>query len=278
MRSASEFASLVALLEDESETVRAAVVRRLLDYEEKFPEYITQLDPLPSPDTFVLMNRAMREAKCETLVDHWEDALKESEPLDRLEQALGLISDYVDERALRTGPLSGRLDDLAQELSPEAPTPLALVDLLFAEERFSGNHGEECTPQNSNLLAVIRYSAPGNPISLACLLILVGRRLGYEIEGCNYPGHFLALIPRGEAPILVDCFNGGQQVTVEDLVVSSIAENPRLRSNLFRAASPEAILLRLLRDLERSFHEVELERERGVIEHLMERMMVSGMV
>jgi regulator of sirC expression with transglutaminase-like and TPR domain len=219
----------------------------------------------------------MREAKCETLIDHWEDILTESDPMDRLELALGLISDYVDGSRLRSGRLSEALDSLAEELTADAATALRLVDILFTQGRFTGNRINYYAPENSSLLSVLNRGE-GNPISLACLFILVGRRLGFKISGCNYPGHFLSLIPRGESPILVDCFNAGQLVSADDLVDSAVAETTTLSAELFKAASAEVILLRVLRNLERAFHQAENEHERGVFEHLIERMLVSGMV
>ncbi len=276
-RSPAEFASLVRLLDDESEPVRSAVAKRLLDYEDELPDFISQLDPLPATDIFALMNRLIREAKCETLVDHWEDALTETEPLRRLEEALGLLSDYLDRSRLRSGRLQQELDDLANEIRPLATTALALVDILFTQGRFTGNRIDYYAPENSSLLSVVQ-GGEGNPISLSCLLILLGRRLGYQIGGCNYPGHFLALIPRGESPVLVDCFNGGQLVTAEDLIDSTVNESTDLRETLLREASPEAILLRVLRNLERAFHQSNDEAERAVFEDLIERMLISGTV
>lgn len=224
------------------------------------------------------MNQILREAKCETLADHWSDIIAtEAEPLERLEQALGLLADYLDGGPLRSGRLAEALDELAAEVRPKATTALALVEILFQKERFIGNRLDYYAPQNSSLLAVLREGA-GNPISLACLLILTGKRLGHEIGGCNYPGHFLSLIPRGDSPILVDCFNAGRLVTAEDLVDETIAESSLLRTHLFVPAAPEVILLRVLRNVERAYHHQKDESERAVFEDLIERMLVSGTV
>lgn len=276
MLSPSEFESLVRLLDDDSDTVRNAVGRRLLDYEEALPEYVSNLDPLPSSETFALMNRVIREAKCETLTDHWEDVLTELDPHTRLEHALGLVSDYLDRTSLRSGRLTRALDELADELRGTAPTPIALSQALFGDGRFAGNRADYYAPENSSILTVIE-SGEGNPISLACLFILVGKRLGHEIGGCNFPGHFLSVIPRGDAPILVDCFNAGRLVAPDDLVDTSVSPVDA-DFDLFEPASPEVILLRVLRNLERAFHQLDEERERSVIEHLIERMLVSGSV
>lgn len=276
MTSSGEFASLVRLLDDDSDTVRSAVGRRLLDYEDDLPDYISKLDPLPSTEVFALMNQVLREAKCETLNDHWDDILTEPDPIERMEQALGLISDYLDGERLRSGRLSLALDRLAEEFE-STKTAIGLVEALFRSGRFSGNRADYYAPKNSSLLAVVDDSE-GNPISLACLLILVGRRLSLEIFGCNYPGHFLSLIPREEGPILVDCFNSGEIVTPDDLVDSQITEATTIGESLFEAASTEVILLRMLRNLERSFHQLGKERDRAVFEDLIERMLISGMI
>ena len=276
MKNFTEFTSLIRLLDDESEPVRTAVGRRLLDYEDQLPEFISQLDPMPSADTFALMSRVIREAKCETLTDHWDDILTESDPIQRLELALGLIADYIDGVRLRSGRLTKALDELAQEFEGTR-TALGLVEKLFRSGRFTGNRADYYDPRNSSLLAIINDGV-GNPISLACLLILVGQRLDLEIGGCNYPGHFLSLIPREEGVILIDCFNAGQVVAPEDLIDAQIAEATTIGDSLFQAASTEVILLRVLRNLERAFHQLEKEQDRAVFEDLIERMLVSGMV
>lgn len=276
MTSFTEFASLICLIDDESESVRTAVGRRLLDYEDDLPEFISQLNPLPPTDTFALMNRILREAKCETLIDHWDDMLTESDPVQRLELALGLIADYIDGVRLRSGRLKKALDELVIEFNGTR-TALGLVEKLFRSGRFSGNRADYYDPKNSSLLAVID-DGTGNPISLACLLTLVGQRLGLNIGGCNYPGHFLSLIPREDSAILVDCFNAGQVVIPEDLIDAQIAEAPDIGDSLFQAASIEVILLRVLRNLERAFHQMEKEQDRAIFEDLIERMLVSGMV
>ena len=276
MKNFTEFTSLIRLLDDESEPVRTAVGRRLLDYEDQLPEFISQLDPMPSADTFALMSRVIREAKCETLTDHWDDILTESDPIQRLELALGLIADYIDGVRLRSGRLTKALDELAQEFEGTR-TALGLVEELFRSGRFAGNRADYYDPRNSSLLAIINDGV-GNPISLACLLILVGQRLDLEIGGCNYPGHFLSLIPREEGVILIDCFNAGQVVAPEDLIDAQIAEATTIGDSLFQAASTEVILLRVLRNLERAFHQLEKEQDRAVFEDLIERMLVSGMV
>ncbi len=279
MGSAGEFAALIKLLDDTSDSVRSAVSRKLLEYEDRLPDYIAQLNPLPSPSHFSLMNKLLREAKCETLSDHWDDALTEPTPIGRLEQALGLLADYLDGRRLRTGQLTFALDELAEDLERGGhhETPFLLVRELFESGRFRGNRQDYYAPQNSNLLAVLREGM-GNPISLACLLMLLADRFGYVIDGCNYPGHFLALIPREPSPVLIDCFNGGQPVSVDDLIDPSLEHIPDLRETLQTGAAPEVILLRVLRNLERAFHQLENQREKATIDHLIERMLVSGTV
>ena len=279
MPSASEFTSLVRLLDDESETVRSAISKQLLEYEDDLPAYISQLDPVPSPAHFALMNRLLREAKCETLSDHWDDILTENDPNVRLEQALGLLSDYLEGSRLRSGQVTQELDELAAHLTSDGSSrsPMSIVQGLFGNGRLVGNRGNYYAPENSNLLTILR-TGKGNPISLACVFILIGHRLGYAIQGCNYPGHFLALIPRAIEPVLIDCFNRGQIVAIDDLLRPDVDLGMDLQSTLESGASTEIILLRVLRNLERAFHEQDNERERLVIEFLIERMLVSGTI
>ena len=84
------------------------------------------------------------------------------------------------------------------------------------------------------------------PISLASIYILVGHRLGLEIEGCDSPGHFLARTVSGDEMFLVDCFNGGRFLPKKN--IEAVKE---------RQTDAVTIIARVLRNLINSFDEVD---------------------
>ncbi|PIE22372.1 MAG: hypothetical protein CSA62_12755 [Planctomycetota bacterium] len=64
--------------------------------------------------------------------------------------------------------------------------------------------------------------------------MLVGARLGLDINGCNFPGHFLDWIYYEGQIVLVDCFRGGLLFGEDVLVRRNPVLHP-LVSHFFHA-------------------------------------------
>ena len=108
-----------------------------------------------------------------------------------------------------------QLDDLAAR----APATVGgLCRHLFVAEGFAGNADDYYDPANSYLDLVLDRRL-GIPISLAVVLIEVGRRAGVVIEGVNAPGHFLV---RSGGRVL-DPFAGGREVPDADAAAAPVA-------------------------------------------------------
>ena len=81
---------------------------------------------------------------------------------------------------------------------------------VLRDEGFQGNEKEYYDPRNSFLNEVVERKL-GIPISLSLLTIEVARRLGLDLQGVGFPGHFLVKCPEqtglaGE--VFIDAFNG----------------------------------------------------------------------
>jgi regulator of sirC expression with transglutaminase-like and TPR domain len=82
-------------------------------------------------------------------------------------------------------------DDVPASVDPEAFAKVAaLNDYLFRDLRFVGNDVQYEDPRNSFLNEVLDRRT-GIPITLALVYMEVARRAGVEVEGINFPGHFL---------------------------------------------------------------------------------------
>jgi regulator of sirC expression with transglutaminase-like and TPR domain len=161
--------------------------------------------------------------------------------------------------------LQAHADHLQTEVGAISEWPLKVAAInhhLFNELGYSGNHDEYYDPRNSYLNEVVARRL-GNPISLALVQIEVSRRLGLPLEGISFPGHFLVRLPVEEGVLIMDPFNGGRPLSVDEL-------RERARSNLggetpddqvlaqiLDPAPNRAILVRMLRNL----HGVYVERE-----------------
>ena len=70
----------------------------------------------------------------------------------------------------------------------------ALHGFLFEEQGYTGNEQDYYDPRNSYLNDVIERRT-GNPIALAILEIDLAQRLGLQLQGVSFPGHFLIRLP-----------------------------------------------------------------------------------
>jgi len=126
-----------------------------------------------------------------------------------------------------------------------------LSHFLFEQQGFAGNVDEFDDPRNSFLNDVIERRQ-GIPISLSVIYIEVGRRLGLNLHGVSFPGHFLvkAVDERGE--LIIDPFNQGRMLSLDDIrarLRQIYGEDLEVQPELLKTAETRQILSRMLRNL-----------------------------
>jgi regulator of sirC expression with transglutaminase-like and TPR domain len=127
----------------------------------------------------------------------------------------------------------------------------ALNRLLFEEEGFHGNTEDYYDPRNSFLNDVLDRRT-GIPISLCTVYMEVARRAGWALEGVGLPGHFVVRVSADAPPRLVDPFNRGTVLTLEDCqrrLDRIYSGRLRLAPAMLAPCSRKAILGRMLRNL-----------------------------
>lgn len=150
-----------------------------------------------------------------------------------------------------------RLDALAAPLATSvahAHTPTqqahALAAHVYGELGFHGNEADYHDPRNSYLNDVLERRV-GLPITLAVLLCALGRRLGIQVDGIGFPGHFLARIG-GERGVIVDPFRGGRildERAQSELARRVLGEGRPLSAEHLAPSSTLAIAVRMLMNL-----------------------------
>lgn len=191
---------LLQLLDDESPVVRAEVENALRALGDELPGGLERYDATQAQRED--LQERLLDWRCRRLVERWPRQWEASPDYARLETAQSLISDFF--QGFCGGVrLSEELDRLAADY-PGPREPEALARHLFTA-RLSGDSVDYYLPLNSSLVHVLARGR-GNPISLCCVFMLVGHRLGLSIEGSNAPGHFLAW-SEGR---FYDCFRQGQ--------------------------------------------------------------------
>ncbi|MBA3928923.1 regulator of sirC expression with transglutaminase-like and TPR domain [Pseudoxanthomonas japonensis] len=156
-------------------------------------------------------------------------------------------------------------EHLRHEIATIDPWPLKMAAInrhLFDELGYTGNHDEYYDPRNSYLNQVFERRL-GNPVSLAMVQIEVARRLGVPLDGVSFPGHFLVRLPVDDGLLVMDPFNGGRPLGVDELrerakphLGGDVPDDAALL-HILNPASPRAILVRTLRNL----HGLYAERE-----------------
>lgn len=135
------------------------------------------------------------------------------------------------------------------------PLKIAAVNRhLFDELGYGGDHGEYYDPRNSYLNQVLDRRL-GNPISLALVQMEVARRLGIPLDGVSFPGHFLVRLPVDDGMLVMDPFNGGRPLDVDELRerarshLGGEVPDDHVLAQILDAAPARAILMRMLRNL-----------------------------
>jgi regulator of sirC expression with transglutaminase-like and TPR domain len=197
--------------------------------------------------------------------------------IDLAEAALWIAAEEYP--ALDVASCLARIDALAAEAAPalrgapdEAARVAALNRFLFVERGFRGNRDDYYDPRNSFLNEVLERRV-GIPITLSLVYLAVGRRLGLELFGISFPGHFLlkCLVPGGF--LVVDAFereildlDACQRRLDAALPVPALLQ-PELH---LRAAAPREILARLLGNLKQIYAaEGDLERTLGCCDRIL---------
>lgn len=127
----------------------------------------------------------------------------------------------------------------------------ALCRFLHEDHGLRGNREVYDDPRNSYLHRVLERGL-GIPITLAVVLIEVGRRAGVPLLGVSFPGHFL--VRHAEAALLFDPFDAGRPLTVDDcraLLARVSGGAAPFDPELLRPASSREVVARMLRNLKR---------------------------
>ena len=139
---------------------------------------------------------------------------------------------------------------------------LALNHHLFQELQFLGNIDDYYDPRNSYLNEVLDRHT-GIPITLSIIYMEIGKRLGLNIHGVSFPGHFLVKLKVKRGQLVIDPFIGGETQSEADLrqrlaqvLPASEAETAPIHRYL-EAATPRQIIARMIRNLKNIYMQAE---------------------
>ncbi len=160
---------------------------------------------------------------------------------------------------------------------------LALNEFLFDDLGFSGNAGNYYDPRNSFLNEVLDRRT-GIPITLSVLYLELGRRIGLELEGVSFPGHFLVRLRVRGAMLVLDPFSGGEALSETNLrerlqrvipegAAGGVPVDALPLDPFLEPANKRQILARLLRNLKGIYREA--DKPQRLLEVLNRMLVVS---
>lgn len=170
---------------------------------------------------------------------------------------LALLLAARDRPEISLAPYRAHLDELvaaARDALRDAPAMMpasiaagALAGVMAGMFRYLGDTETYDDPRNANLAHVIDRRK-GLPVTLGILYLHVASKLGLELAGLNFPGHFVLRLRCADEALVIDPFNGGQALSAVDLLaLLRSVEGPqaRLTPEACEAVGTRDILLRL---------------------------------
>jgi regulator of sirC expression with transglutaminase-like and TPR domain len=130
----------------------------------------------------------------------------------------------------------------------------AFNEYLFTHLRFVGNRDKYEDPRNSCLNEVLDRRT-GIPITLSVVYMEIARRAGLQIDGVNFPGHFLVRCPevsRGSSGLIIDPFHGGALLSEHDcrlLLQRHVGSEVAFNKSLLAPTTRTQIIVRMLLNL-----------------------------
>jgi len=250
----SQLPHLVRLLDDQTPAVREEVLKAIESFGPTLDRDLESLNIRLSRDEAAPIQHILDKGRRKEFRSAWRGWFSLQGDKHRLETALQTIVSLQD-GATAAQELPDLLDNLAERYRAQTTVPqaLELSQFLFRKEGLAGvEQSNYLDPLNSNLVYVIREKK-GLPISLACVFLLVGHRLGLSVEGCNFPGHFLVITPLESKKVLVDCYNSGRMIDESDLAL--INARVSMKDLLQLECRSHDIVARVLRNLVNAYNQ-----------------------
>ncbi|RYD82935.1 MAG: tetratricopeptide repeat protein [Sphingomonadales bacterium] len=163
----------------------------------------------------------------------------------------------LDHDGIDLAPYVAALDDFESELrdadgsdSAESGAEQAdvLARILAVQNGFVGDNATYDAPLNADMIRVIDRRK-GLPVSLSILYVALARRLGWEAEALNTPGHVLVRVGPKDDPVVIDPFHDGavvSPVALVNLIRRSLGPNATLDQMHLAPMSNRMVLVRLL--------------------------------
>lgn len=183
-------------------------------------------------------------------------------------QLLGLLEDeaiMLDEAALtlaaldhpgidlapygeRLAMMAARLHARGRGLTGARDRAELLADVIADDHGFHGDAERYGDPANADMICVLDRGQ-GLPVALSILYVALARRIGWEAQALNTPGHVLIRVGSEPATVVQDPFDGGailDETGIARLLTRVLGSHARPEPEHFAPLSNRSALVRLL--------------------------------
>ena len=158
------------------------------------------------------MNRDEAESALAELGQHPDDRF----PLFEAALACAMHEDPNRDPDPARGLMEHAVERLAERLKRESPEE-ALAETMAGDLRLNGDVLTYEDPANADMISVLERRR-GLPVALSLLYLDAARRTGLQVQGVDFPGHFLLRIETEEGPLALDPFSEGRVVLPSELI------------------------------------------------------------
>lgn len=171
--------------------------------------------------------------------------------------AAALELSALDHDGIDLAPYEARFDAFEADLRAAEGTGDAesgaeqadiLARVLAGQCGFSGDKAAYDAPLNADMIRVLDRRK-GLPVSLSIIYVALARRLGWEADALNTPGHVLVRVGPRESQVVIDPFHEGAAVSplaLVNLIRRSLGPDAPLDQMHVAPMSNRMILVRLL--------------------------------
>jgi regulator of sirC expression with transglutaminase-like and TPR domain len=248
-----ELEALVSLLETEREPTLGILMEQIRSFPDSRFERLLHLVPaasraLPQLD-LVTAERAVPRMQAALL--EWRSSGAD------LENGMTLLARTAYPR-LNADDVGAQLDDLANQirgaLQTSAPrnTLATFTQQMRELHGFHGSSEDYYDPDKTYINRVLEYRT-GLPISLSAVYMLIGKRLGLDIDGVALPGHFIACFRTGSDTLYFDPFRDGVLLSLREVMSIVTGTGTAFRPEHLRPPTAPEILRRMLSNLEAAY-------------------------
>ena len=243
--------AIAVLLEDPSEDVQHLMEEQLVKFSmpelRELREKISELNL----DIAFHLDDLLQQKKLDSFIAELEN-IAGSGVYD-LELLVCFIARFI-EHELTNEMIIHELDQLAAKCNEYISTKRglepeqALIEYLGQLCRFRGNDKNYYAVGNSSIHCLLK-TKKGLPITLSVLYILIGKRVGIDVQGVALPGHFIAGIEKGEDTLFIDPYNRGKIMSKEDCISLVRRSGYPFSDDMLDTIDSRAIFFRILNNL-----------------------------